>query len=210
MSSILSYLFYQSSDWGVSLSLRFVLDQVLGPSGLPVSISFYVFTGILLIGSLLILLSGFGTLRRNRIEKLLLFFTVSLTVLAGGFYTILLLMGQKSIVELLVGGTVILFTSVLIGIGTRVILADDGLEKEDIKTSVQIKDISILKEKVPLICALTLLLLLLTSAQFHPWYLLWVAPFAFLSTPRISWTFMILSGPLHFLVYPPWDMGSYF
>jgi hypothetical protein len=55
-----------------------------------------------------------------------------------------------------------------------------------------------------------LILLLFTSAQFHPWYLLWTAPFVFSSSPDLFWPFLLISGPLHYNSYPPWEMGGMF
>ena len=62
---------------------------------------------------------------------------------------------------------------------------------------------------LPLIISGVLLLLVLTSPQFHPWYLLWVMPFALTAHPSWSWFLITLFGVLQVNAYPPWEL-SYF
>lgn len=208
-SQILGYIFYQSSDWGVSLSLRFVIDQVLSSAGASTSITFPISILFLGLGMLLMILVAAGKFKSIVIEKTLLILFLFLSCIAAGYFCLILFSGPAG------GLRIVLGISVLILFLISAAIASVNLSSRDYETTEREKEKSsigllISADDMPKYCALALLLLLLVSAQFHPWYLLWAAPFALVSSPRIGWTFLILSGPLHYLVYPPWDMGSFF
>jgi hypothetical protein len=66
---------------------------------------------------------------------------------------------------------------------------------------------TIRKADVPFLISCVLLLVILTSAQFHPWYLSWVLPFALASgVSRWSWTVLLFFASLQSNSYPPWEL----
>jgi hypothetical protein len=61
-------------------------------------------------------------------------------------------------------------------------------------------------EHVPMIASCMLLLVVITSAQFHPWYIAWILPFSLTSgTPYWSWSTLLLFTSLQSNYYAPWE-----
>lgn len=203
-SGIVGYLIYQSSGWGSSNSFQYILDLLFKEMGLMEGFSFLLATLLLIIGTILLISRGMGK------HTHIIMITLSiLSIIPLGYFLSILLIGSKG-PSLIIG---IIPITLTISSMTICILIWTRKKENNIPNFFRIKEImswSMDSKNLTNLSALALILLLLTSAQFHPWYLIWIAPFAIAASPRIGWTFLIMSGPLHFNSYPPWDMGGMF
>jgi hypothetical protein len=59
---------------------------------------------------------------------------------------------------------------------------------------------------IPIAITTLLFLLIMTSAQFHPWYLLCILPFIVATNKEWMWSMLVLFGIIHSLNYAPVDM----
>ncbi len=203
-SGIFGYLIYQSSGWGSSNSFQFILDILFNEIGLMEGLSFLLATLLLIIGTILLISRGKG-----KHSHVIMIALSILSIIPLGYFLSILLIGTKG--PLLILG--ILPITLTISSIIFSILLWSRKRENNIPNIFRIKEIltwSMDSKNLTGLSALALILLLITSAQFHPWYLIWIAPFAIAASPRIGWTFLIMSGPLHFNSYPPWDMGGMF
>lgn len=199
-SGLTDYLLYQSSGWGSSMSFQFLMDM----TPIPRFLIFILFTSILAIGMLFLIYAGLYN--KNNRSGIFLISLILLSIIPAGYYLLILIAGASGI-NLIIGVLPVIITSVLIAISfIPIIRLKNYINKKEIKNWLKA---AIPFDRVAELSALSLILLLLTSAQFHPWYLLWTAPFAF-SSARLAWSFILVSGPLHFNSYPPWEMGGMF
>jgi hypothetical protein len=195
------YILYQSSGWGSSMSFQFFLDSI----AIPDTVTFVIAT--LALGSGILLLIYSGMVGIDPLNRFLIAGLIILTIIPAGFFSIILMAGATS-------------RNVLLGIFPLAISASFSLisflllfRRRKVCKRIEVTNwfkAVIPSERVVELSALVLILLILTSAQFHPWYLIWIAPLAISSSPTISWSFLLVSGPLHFNSYPPWDMGGFF
>jgi hypothetical protein len=202
-SGIIDYLMYQSSGWGSSMSFQFLLDL----TGLAGNLIFIVAAVLLAAGLIFLIVAGLKGYHFH--ENIFIAGMISLTMLPLIYFMIILIAGTSGLglflgmIPIMASVSVILASILLISLSRKTKPRNDATLKNLLKSSIPL-------DRVMVLSALSLILLLLVSAQFHPWYLIWVAPFTMASDPRIGWTFLLLSGPLHYNAYAPWDMGGMF
>lgn len=203
---ILEYLSYQSSGWGVSLSLRYVLDLGLSVSGIPLITSFLLSIAVFAAGWVLMVISGMRGSGRSVTPVLLGLAFLSIVPTGSTVIVILAdttgpLISAAGVLSILVSLAFILLSFRIIRTSRR----DAGPKRQHHTMRWLIP-----RWNLPSTIAMVILLLLLVSAQFHPWYLMWAAPFVFASGGRTAWSFLLLSGPLQYNAYFPWDLGTHF
>ena len=200
-SGITEYLIYQSSGWGSSMSFQFLMDM----TPIPAAVIFGFFTLILASGIIFLMFTGL-----KGIDHHFRFFIIPfilLSIIPAGYFLIILIAGATGF-QIFYG--ILPFVLSLILMALAFISIKSNYYKNNKRKVENLLTATIPLERVVELSALSLILLLITSAQFHPWYLLWTAPFAFSSSPRLTWPFLLVSGPLHYNSYPPWEMGGMF
>jgi hypothetical protein len=206
---VIEYLTYQFHGWPAGISLRGGLEGVLGVLGLPMDVSFYMMTGTLLFAIIFFSIRGImGGLRRSD----------ALWVGAGMFLfssmgvmlsTIYLINRDTSTPGFVLGWAGTILSILFSGAGVYIFLhwepsrspAAGGMGiKELIKGSIHENDL-------PFLVACTLIVLVLTSAQFHPWYIGWVVPFLLASgSTHLTWSLLLLLSTFQLNGYLPWDI----
>jgi hypothetical protein len=200
-SGITEYLIYQSSGWGSSMSFQFIFDM----TPIPATVIFGLFTSILATGMIFLIFAGLKGIDRHHRVFIIPF--ILLSIIPAGYFLIILIAGSTGF-QLLIGILPVLLSFTLIILAFFAIMRNDNNNnKKKVENWITA---TIPVDRVAAISALSLILLLFTSAQFHPWYLLWTAPFVFSSSPDRFWPFLLISGPLHYNSYPPWEMGGMF
>ncbi|MBN1539278.1 MAG: DUF2029 domain-containing protein [Candidatus Thermoplasmatota archaeon] len=206
------YLKYQFVNWYTGFSIRYLLEFVTSAVHLPEGLAYYTLTAILLAGLAYLLLRGLvGKLKRIDTSfqfSLLLILSFMGASLSSAFF----FRGAETAKDTASAIASLLFTTLMIGASVYVFLhwkpagkpAFGGLSIPSIFTR------SIDMRWVPLLSSCILLLVVLTSAQFHPWYIAWILPFS-LASGNIywSWSTLLLFSSLQYNYYPPWEIGGF-
>jgi len=203
------YLKYQFVNWYTGYSLRYALEWLFGTLSVPLKEAYYIVTSILGLGTIYYVLRGLlGKPVRSDAAPLVL----SMFILASmgvGLSSLFLSAGADSMVDLALGGIGIILTISSTVLGLHIYL--HGMDR--VRPLLQGMSIgklltgTIPKKDVPFLASCILLLVILTSAQFHPWYLSWVLPFALASgVPQWGLTVLLFFSALQSNSYPPWEM----
>jgi hypothetical protein len=203
------YLKYQFLNWYTGYSLRYALEWLFGMVSFPLKAAYYIVTAALGLWTVYYILRGlFG--RPGRLDAAPLVLSMFVLVAMGvGLSSIFLSAGAGPAWEWALGATGLLLSIVFPAVGLLMFsLGTDrarpffpGLRIRRLLTN------TIDRKDVPFLTSCILLLVILTSAQFHPWYLSWVLPFAFASgVPQWGWTTVMFFSTLQSNSYPPWEL----
>ncbi len=210
-SLIFDYLIQQTGGWGSAMSIRYLLDVALAFLGVSPLVPFLLMSLMMLTGGVYLNMRGLRDLIvvTDSLPAMLLAGVTALITM--GFSFLILKAGAEGVGEWILG-TISLFVSLLFLILSFVIFLRFRGKMYPPWRIFEIKDIfrrHTPTAHLPLIISGVLLLLLLTSPQFHPWYLLWVMPFALTAHPSWSWFLITLFGVLQVNAYPPWELSSF-
>ncbi len=210
-SLIFDYLIQQTGGWGSAMSVRYLLDAASAFLGVSPLVSFLLMSLMMLTGGVYLNMRGLRDLIvvTDSVPAMLLAGATSLITM--GFSLLILKAGAEGPGEWILG-TISLFVSLFFLILSFAIFLRFRGKVFPSWRIFEIKDV--LKRHtptvhLPLIISGVLLLLVLTSPQFHPWYLLWVMPFALTAHPSWSWFLITLFGVLQVNAYPPWELSSF-
>lgn len=206
------YLQYQFVNWYTGFSIRYLLEFLTSALHLPEGSAYYALTAILLAGLIYLLVRGLvGKIKRidtSFVFSLLLILSFMGAALSSAFF----FHGADTSIDTASAIASLLFTALMIGTGVYVFLhwrpagkpAFGGLSISSMFTR------TIDMRWVPILCSSILLLVVLTSAQFHPWYIAWILPFSLASGNTYwSWSTLLLFSSLQYNYYPPWEIGGF-
>ncbi len=203
------YLKYQFVNWYTGYSLRYALEWLFDTLSVPLKAAYYMVTSMLALGTIYYVLKGsFGKPARSDAFPLV----ISMFILASmgiGLSSLFLSAGAKTPIEWALGGIGIFMTISFLVLGTFIYLhGNDRVRPLFPGISVRRLFIgTVPKVHVPFLVSCILLLVILASAQFHPWYLSWVLPFALASgVPQWGWTVLLFFSTLQSNSYPPWEL----
>jgi hypothetical protein len=205
------YLRYQFVNWYTGFSLRYLFEYILDGIGAPIKIAYYFLTLTLLGGMIYFLLRGMvGKLKRTDTTVLMVLMFV-LAIIGLGISTVFFKHGVKGTTETIFAFIGIIFSILMPAAALYIYLHWTPFERPSFK-GLNIRTIfskSIDIKYLPFITSCILLLLVLTSAQFHPWYLIWILPFSFPSgNPYWSWSTLLMFASFQMNYYSPWELGS--
>ena len=206
------YLRYQFVNWYSGFSLRYILEIILSAAGLPEKAAYFVLVLTLLIGTLYLMVRGFsGKFKRIDLGlafTLLLVLSVTGAVLSSVFF----FRGAETITDSISAYLSLFFSILMVTGGFYVYLHWRPFGRpsfRDFSLRTFLRG-NIGSGSVPIISSSVLLLVVLTSAQFHPWYIAWIIPFSLASGNAYwSWSTLLLMASLHYNYYPPWELGGY-
>lgn len=206
------YLRYQFVNWYSGFSIRYLLEIITSSVSLSGKAAYYVMTAVLLLGTVYLLLRGLAG-RIKRIDTsvpftLLLLLSFMGVALSSAFF----FRGARTAMDLVSAVVSGLYSILLIGAGVYLFLHWRPIGKPEFQglypRSIFIRQIGM--EWVPLLSSCILLLVVLTSAQFHPWYIAWILPFSMASGNTYwSWSTLLLLSSLQYNYYPPWEIGLF-
>ncbi|MFW3146243.1 MAG: glycosyltransferase 87 family protein [Thermoplasmatota archaeon] len=204
------YLRYQFVSWYTGFSIRYGLEWLLDSLSLSTRIAYIVMTALLGAGCLYYYLRGmFGRPRKMDSAPLVVLLFL-ITTMGIALSTVFYAVDADSVWDWLFGviGTLISIVIPVLGLYIFMHWHYDG---HPLLKGLNIKGLfisRIRKRDVPFYTSLILILLVLTSAQFHPWYLTWILPFAMASgIPYWGWTVLFFFSSLQSNAYPPWELG---
>ncbi|MGA1820960.1 MAG: glycosyltransferase 87 family protein [Thermoplasmatota archaeon] len=207
---LLDYFVYQTAGWYSGLSVRFLMELILDIAGFPTSAAAVILNLALAAGALYLYYRG-ATGKIKRKDLSLIAVLTSLLIIIMLIYGISIIKaGSHSIYEWTSGmfslGRSILF----IGLSVYLFVSFDSEGGENgIQEGTKMLKRHIPVILIPTVSASVLILLLICSPQFHPWYLLWIFPFALASDPPLTWISVFLFGFLQTSAYPPWEVGGF-
>ncbi|MGA1820700.1 MAG: glycosyltransferase 87 family protein [Thermoplasmatota archaeon] len=211
-SLMAEYLRYQFVNWYSGFSIRYLLEIVFSGAGLPEKAVYYLLTLILLLGTIYLLVRGFvGKFKRvdvGFVFALLQVLSVMGVVLSSIFY----FRGAGTTLDRLSAYLSLAFSILVVSGGLYVFLHWRPIGRPCFKG---ISFGTLLRgrlnlELIPLISSCILLLVVLTSAQFHPWYIAWVLPFSLASGNEYwGWSTLLLMASLQYNYYPPWELAGF-
>jgi hypothetical protein len=210
-SLMVEYFRYQFVNWYTGFSIRYLLEFVMDGIGAPVKIAYYLLTLTLLGSMVYFLLRGMlGRFKRVDVwVPMVLMFLLS--TMGLGISTIFFTHGVKGTLETILSvlgiGLSILFPTAALYLYLHwTPLGKPSFRGLNFRT-IFMKSID--KHNVPFIISCILLMVVLTSAQFHPWYLMWILPFSFTSSnPLWSWSTLLIFASFQINYYSPWELGS--
>ncbi len=205
------YLRYQFVNWYTGFSIRYGLEMILDSLNLPEKIGYWLLTLILVGGMVYFILRGMvGKLRRSDtvLPMAMMLVLSSMGLIISSIFYFHGVDGPQE-TGLAIFGTIFSVTLPVIALYLYLHWMPFGkpsMEGLDL-TSIFTKTIK--KHNVPFIISCVLLLVILTSAQFHPWYIAWILPFSLASgNPYWSWSTLLLFGSFQANSYPPWELGG--
>ena len=210
-SLMFDYLVRQTGGWGSAMSVTYLLDAGSAFIGVPSLVPLLLMSLMMLVGGVYLNMRGLRDhiIVKDSVPAMVLAAVTALLMM--GFSILLLKAGADGAVDWALG-----LISILISISfllLSIIIFSRFRGKSAPPWSIlEVKGVLRMHtptSHLPLIISGVLLLLVLTSSQFHPWYLLWVMPFALTAHPSWSWFLITLFGVLQVNAYPPWEL-SYF
>jgi len=207
---LMEYFRYQTTEWYSGLSVRFLLELLLGSIGLPTTIASIFLNLSLAAGGIYLYYRGI----MGKIRRIDLWFTAVLAVLLVITMIIynwaIIDAGSDSAIDWVFGLFSLMRSLLFITLAVYLfsMFNPDAAMDEIIPGRLTINS-HIPENMISTVSTVVLFLLLLCSAQFHPWYLLWIFPFALASDPYISWIIIFMFGFLQTSAYPPWEMGGF-
>jgi hypothetical protein len=203
------YMKYQFVNWYTGYSLRYALEWLFTTMSIPVKAAYYVVTAALGLGTLYYLSKGiFGHPNRFDAAPLVLGMFV-LASMGTGLSSLFLSAGADDISEWAMGACGIIVSIALLVAGLSIYIHGNDNVRPSFEWSCPKALIAatISRKSVPFLVSCVLLLVILTSAQFHPWYLAWVLPFAMASgVPQWAWSVLMSFSVLQSNAYPPWEL----
>ncbi|MCK5774044.1 MAG: hypothetical protein KAH57_09690 [Thermoplasmata archaeon] len=210
-SLMFDYLFEQTSGWGSAMSVRYLLDAVSALLVISPLLPFITMSLAMLMGGVYLNMRGLRDLIAvpDNLPSLVLAGITSVMMI--GYSLIILKSGADGISDWVMGSISLVISLFFLILSFVFFLGFRG-ERFPAWRVFEVK--GILKrhtpvKHLPLIISGVLFLLILTSPQFHPWYLLWVMPFALTAHPSWSWFLITLFGVLQVNAYPPWELSSF-
>ena len=208
--AILGYFEYQTVGWYSGTGLRSMIEYVLSKAGLPVSFGFLIMTSLLLVGGLYIYSRGItGAIRRRDLDFVFALSSVFSIYLIHFTFVVILSRTYTApgwlLAAVLISIPIAQFFAGLF-IYTRWPASRGGKWSWDIRKLIGAR---IPMDMVPILSSSILILLLLASAQFHPWYLLWIIPFLAGCPPFWTWSMLLLFALYQSNVYLPLDVGGF-
>jgi len=216
---IIGYFEYQTVSWYSGVGIRSIFEWMLGSLGLPEFIGFFMMSSLLIGGCAYIYLKGaLGGLSRRDLDFISFFAAGFAFFLIHYSFIIMISLAARDFggsvwkdISNLTTGIVLIIISYL-ELSLFVLIYIKWRHEKTGWGRIGIRKLlssHIPLERTPLMISAVILLLLLASAQFHPWYLLWIIPFLSLSPPQWSWSLLLLFSLYQSSVYKPVDVGHF-
>jgi hypothetical protein len=198
------YFLSQTTDWYTTRGMKLMFEGILSMLGMSDGIASYLTLSVLILTSIMIIL----TLIRKKFGRrhgLIVLATglplVGMGILSYGGITIIGSDRWDHVLNTFVFSVVlILFLIMMLAIFRKwEPLSNVKNRKLDLNSMIP-------SGSIPIAITTLLFLLIMTSAQFHPWYLLWILPFIFATNKEWMWSMLVLFGIIHSLNYAPVDM----
>jgi hypothetical protein len=198
------YFLSQTTDWYSNRGMKLLFEGISSFLGLPDQVPSFLTLGILILISAMVII----TLVKRGYERKhgLIVMATSLPLVGMGIISFIgiSIIGSNRWDHVING---ISFYLVLISFFTLLVLILKGWRpsKSLLKRKLSL-DSTIPSGSITFALTSLLFLLIMTSSQFHPWYLLWIIPFLFTTRKEWMWAMLILFGIIHSLQYAPIDM----
>lgn len=210
-SLVIEYMDYQFYGWTTGISLRGSLEGMLDTIGLPTDIAYYILTGVLFFSIVFFSIKGF-TRKIGRYTTLWIFILLASFSLMGVLLsTAYMKEYEGSSVDTFLGFTGILLSIMASSIGLYLFLSwiPKPFWSPRRVTLKGLFTMNIGIEMVPFLSTCVLMVLILTSAQFHPWYITWILPFLLTSgDSNLTWSLLLILSTFQINGYLPWDILS--
>jgi len=191
------------------ISIMGGIEGILEYASIPVGITFYLMTGIVLL--VVIHFARRGT--KGFIKRSDALFVGALTFLFSSMMimlsTIYMIDRASGNMDIALGWIGILLSMIFLGSGVydmlRVEVSKDILPGHPRSKKMTGRAIDPLT--LPLLASCILVILILASPQFHPWYLPWVLPFLLASgKEHFTWSLLFLLSSIQLNGYLPWEI----
>ncbi|MEA3559662.1 MAG: glycosyltransferase 87 family protein [Candidatus Thermoplasmatota archaeon] len=208
-SLVYEYIGYQFYGWSTGISIRGAIEGGLDQVGLPLDIAYFLMMGSLLFAILFFTIKGFFSKIRRLDISWILVMMLSFSLIGVLLSAVYLSEYDGGPLDMALGwsglGFSILFSGLGLYIFSRWGTSDHG--------SIGITDLKrvltghIDPKRVPFLIVCILIVLILTSAQFHTWYIIWTIPFLLASgNPYFIWSMLIIFSTFQINGYLPWDI----
>ncbi|MFO8050967.1 MAG: glycosyltransferase family 87 protein [Thermoplasmatota archaeon] len=206
---ILDYLQYQFYGWSTGISIRGALEAGLDRLGLPLDAGYYIVTAILVLAVPYFAIRGMS----RRLEKwdlapvvlLMLLFAVLGTILQAVYLSEY----ENGNMDVFLGWGGTAIAIFLSAVGIYVFMHFKG-PNDPFPRRWNLKRLftdHIDPVSVPMLSSCILMVLMLTSAQFHTWYIIWALPFLFISdNSHFTWSSLMIFSAYQINGYLPWDI----
>jgi hypothetical protein len=209
-AGMIDYFRYQTVEWYSGVGIMSIIEYVLNRLDLPTSLGFVTMSGLLLVGGVYLFIRGTYERFTRRDVDFIFVIAALFAIYLVHFTFVILLTYTTGASGWAVGAIIMAIAIAELGIFIVVYMRWPPGRIEWGKVSLSsLIEMRIPLDRVPVLTSAVILLLLLVSAQFHPWYLLWIIPFLSWTSTFWSVPLLVLFGMVQSHAYYPVDVGRF-